>query len=71
MEESYEKKIDAIEKNKALELVKMPNDKETIGVKWLYKGEAQSKRFGPKKQSQTSGERFCYNLVLTIMRFLF
>ena len=32
-----QEEIDAIEKNKTWQLVEKPNDKEAIGVKWVYK----------------------------------
>lgn len=34
---AMQEEIDAIEKNKTWELVEKPNDKEAIGVKWVYK----------------------------------
>lgn len=32
-----QEEVNAIEKNKTWELVENPNDKEAIGVKWVYK----------------------------------
>ena len=32
-----DEEIGAIEKNNTWELVDLPNDKEVIGVKWVYK----------------------------------
>ncbi|CAJ2638092.1 unnamed protein product [Trifolium pratense] len=34
---AMQEEIDAIEKNKTWQLVEKPNDKEAIGVKWVYK----------------------------------
>lgn len=37
LEKAIEEEIDIIEKKKTWELVNRPEDKEVIGIKWIYK----------------------------------
>jgi hypothetical protein len=41
--EAMNEEIDAIERNKTWELIDLPEDKNCIGVKWIYKTKLNAK----------------------------